>query len=157
MAEIERASEKIPVLHAPNFFVSVNVLGHLAREAARLLGDGYDTEIFELHHGQKRDAPSGTALFLGEAVAEGQSLVAGQAKSLRDHAVPHRRKPTGAIRDPIPRPDHVIHPFLARSGCIDEALHDLDTVEIGVQRILDRLNQESRCIGIPSAKEFLET
>ena len=89
-AEIARLAEEIPVLHAPNFSVSVNVLGHLAREAARLLGDGYDAELFELHHGQKRDAPSGTALFLAEAVAEGQD------KSLDEHVVLERAGETGA-------------------------------------------------------------
>jgi 4-hydroxy-tetrahydrodipicolinate reductase len=87
--EIERAAEQIPVLHAPNFSVSVNVLGHLAREAARLLGPGYDAELFELHHGQKRDAPSGTALFLAEAVAEGQG------HELADHVVLERAGETG--------------------------------------------------------------
>lgn len=91
--EIERLAERIPVLHAPNFSVSVNVLGHLAREAARLLGDGYDAELFELHHGQKRDAPSGTALFLAEAVA------AGQGKRLADHVVLERAGETG-VRPP---------------------------------------------------------
>ncbi len=96
MAEIARFAEEIPVLHAPNFSVSVNVLGHLVREAARLLGDGYDAELFELHHGQKRDAPSGTALFLGEAVAEGQGLAAGKKRSLRDHVVLERAGETGA-------------------------------------------------------------
>ena len=90
MAEIARYAKQIPVLHAPNFSVSVNVLGHLAREAARLLGDGYDAEIFELHHGQKRDAPSGTALFLAEAIAEGQD------KRLKDHVVLERAGETGA-------------------------------------------------------------
>jgi 4-hydroxy-tetrahydrodipicolinate reductase len=90
MAEIARYAEQIPVLHAPNFSVSVNVLGHLAREAARLLGNGYDAEIFELHHGQKRDAPSGTALFLAEAIAEGQE------KRLKDHLVLERAGETGA-------------------------------------------------------------
>ena len=89
MAEIARYAEQIPVLHAPNFSVSVNVLGHLAREAARLLGDGYDAEIFELHHGQKRDAPSGTALFLAEAIAEGQE------KRLKEHVVLERAGETG--------------------------------------------------------------
>jgi len=82
-------ADRIPVLHAPNFSVSVNVLGHLARQAARLLGDGYDAELFELHHGQKRDAPSGTALFLAQAVAEGQG------KRLDDHVVLERAGETG--------------------------------------------------------------
>jgi 4-hydroxy-tetrahydrodipicolinate reductase len=87
--ELAHFAERIPVLHAPNFSVSVHVLAHLAREAARLLGDGYDAELFELHHGQKRDAPSGTALFLGEAVAEGQG------KKLSDHLVLERAGETG--------------------------------------------------------------
>ena len=90
MAEIARAAETIPVIHAPNFSVSVNVLGHLAHEAARLLGPSYDAELFELHHGQKRDAPSGTALFLAEAVADGQQ------KKLQDHVVLERAGETGA-------------------------------------------------------------
>jgi 4-hydroxy-tetrahydrodipicolinate reductase len=87
--ELAHFAERIPVLHAPNFSVSVHVLAPLAREAARLLGDGYDAELFELHHGQKRDAPSGTALFLGEAVAEGQG------KKLSDHLVLERAGETG--------------------------------------------------------------
>ena len=104
MAEIAHAAETIPVIHAPNFSVSVNVLGHLAREAARLLGDGYDAELFELHHGQKRDAPSGTALFLAEAVAEGQQ------KTLQDHVVLERAGETG------PRPAGAIGIQTLRGG-----------------------------------------
>jgi len=77
--EIAALAERVPVIHAPNFSVSVNVLGWLARQAAQKLGDGYDAEIFELHHSAKRDAPSGTALFLGECVAEGQGT------TLADH------------------------------------------------------------------------
>lgn len=109
-AQIARFAEKIPVLHAPNFSVSVNVLGHLAREAARLLGEGYDAELFELHHGQKRDAPSGTALFLGEAVARGQGLAAGREKKLVDHVVLERSGETGE------RPQGVIGIQTLRGG-----------------------------------------
>lgn len=71
-AALAEAAERVPVLHAPNFSVAVNVLAWLAREAARFLGPGYDAEILELHHAAKRDAPSGTALHLAEAVAQGQ-------------------------------------------------------------------------------------
>jgi 4-hydroxy-tetrahydrodipicolinate reductase len=71
------------VLHAPNFSTSVNVLAWLVREAARRLGPGYDAEIVELHHAGKQDAPSGTALRLAEAIAEGRGtkleLVLGRA------------------------------------------------------------------------------
>ncbi len=78
-AEIAQFARGIGVIHAPNFSLAVNVLGWLAREAARKLGAGFDAEIFEIHHSAKRDAPSGTALFLAEAVAQGQ----GEALSQR--------------------------------------------------------------------------
>ncbi len=71
-AELARLAERIPLVHAPNFSVAVNVLAWLVREAVQRLGPGYDAEIVELHHAAKRDAPSGTALRLAEAVAEGR-------------------------------------------------------------------------------------
>ena len=83
-------ASKIPVLHAPNFSVAVNVLAWLVREAARKLGPDYDAELFEIHHGQKRDAPSGTALLLAEAVAEGRSV------ALADHLRLERAGEIGA-------------------------------------------------------------
>jgi 4-hydroxy-tetrahydrodipicolinate reductase len=89
-AEIADLAAKIPVLHAPNFSVAVNVLGWLTREAARRLGPGFDAEIVELHHAAKRDAPSGTALRLGEAIA------AGRDATLADHLVLERAGDIGA-------------------------------------------------------------
>jgi 4-hydroxy-tetrahydrodipicolinate reductase len=74
LAEIDGLAERIPILHAPNFSLSVNVLAWLVREAAARLGDAFDAEIVELHHAAKRDAPSGTALRLAEAVAEGRGV-----------------------------------------------------------------------------------
>ena len=68
-AKIRDASKRIPIALAPNFSVGVNVLGKLAGEAAAILGEDYDVEIIEAHHRQKVDAPSGTALMLGEMVA----------------------------------------------------------------------------------------
>lgn len=73
--EVERFASRIPVLQAANFSVSVNVLAHLVARATRLLGDGYDAEIVELHHAHKRDAPSGTALWLGEIIAGARDAV----------------------------------------------------------------------------------
>ena len=70
-AELAELSRRIPVLATPNFSIAVQVLVWLAREAARRLGDRYNAEIVELHHAAKRDAPSGTALRIAEAVAEG--------------------------------------------------------------------------------------
>lgn len=69
-----RAARRIPVLVAPNMSLGVNVLLDLAERAARLLGAAYDAEICEAHHRDKRDAPSGTALALGEAVAHGRGV-----------------------------------------------------------------------------------
>jgi 4-hydroxy-tetrahydrodipicolinate reductase len=66
---IARAAATIPIAMAPNFAVGVNVIFKLAEIAARALGDGYDVEITEAHHRHKVDAPSGTALRLGEIVA----------------------------------------------------------------------------------------
>jgi len=68
-AVLEAAAAVIPVLIAPNTGVGVNVVARLVRVAARALGPGFDVEISEAHHRMKRDAPSGTALALGEVVA----------------------------------------------------------------------------------------
>ncbi len=70
--QIASTASRIPVVHAPNFSLSVQVLTWLVREAARLLGPSYDAELLELHHSAKRDAPSGTALHLAEAIARGR-------------------------------------------------------------------------------------
>jgi 4-hydroxy-tetrahydrodipicolinate reductase len=72
--ELEALAQRIPIVLAANFSVAVNVLFHLARETARLLGEGFDAEIVELHHAAKVDAPSGTALRLAEAIAEARGL-----------------------------------------------------------------------------------
>ena len=68
-ARIAEASKKIAIMFAPNMAVGVNVTFKLAEIAARSLGDDYDVEIIEAHHRHKVDAPSGTALRLGELVA----------------------------------------------------------------------------------------
>jgi 4-hydroxy-tetrahydrodipicolinate reductase len=68
-AKIEAAAKKIPVVLSPNFAVGVNAVFKLAEVAAGILGDGYDVEIVEAHHRHKVDAPSGTALKLGEIIA----------------------------------------------------------------------------------------
>ena len=66
---LERTAKDIPVLIAPNTSVGVSVVSKLVSMAASGLGPSYDVEIFDAHHRMKRDAPSGTALALGEAVA----------------------------------------------------------------------------------------
>ena len=64
------AAQRIPIVMAANFAVGVNAAYKLAETAARILGDSYDVEIIEAHHRHKIDAPSGTALKLGEVVAQ---------------------------------------------------------------------------------------
>jgi 4-hydroxy-tetrahydrodipicolinate reductase len=68
-ARIAAGAKRIPVVLAPNFAIGVNVVFRLAQTAAAALGDAYDVEIVEAHHRHKVDAPSGTALRLGELVA----------------------------------------------------------------------------------------
>jgi 4-hydroxy-tetrahydrodipicolinate reductase len=95
--EIEALAKRIPIVFAANFSVAVNVLFHIARESARLLGEGWDAEIVELHHAAKVDAPSGTALRLAEAIGEGleaQKRRSGGARERR--LVMSREGETGA-------------------------------------------------------------
>lgn len=71
-AAIDAAAERIAVLQTGNTSLGVTLLGLLVREAAAQLGADWDIEIVETHHRHKLDAPSGTALLLGEAAAEGR-------------------------------------------------------------------------------------
>src|SRR6188768_511677 len=66
---IAEAAQRIPIVMAANFAIGVNATYKLAETAARILGDAYDVEIIEAHHRHKVDAPSGTALKLGETIA----------------------------------------------------------------------------------------
>jgi 4-hydroxy-tetrahydrodipicolinate reductase len=69
MAAITAAAQRVAVVVAPNTSVGAVILNDLARKAAAALGDGFDPEIVEVHHRRKKDAPSGTALSLAEALA----------------------------------------------------------------------------------------
>lgn len=71
---IDRAAASIPILQAANMSLGVTLLAHLVREAAARLGPEWDIEIAEMHHRHKVDAPSGTALLLGAAAAEGRGI-----------------------------------------------------------------------------------
>ena len=95
-AELAAAALRIPIVWTPNFSVAVAVLTHLVAEASRLLGTGYDTEIVEVHHAMKRDAPSGTALRLAEVVAHarGQTLEKAMVATRHGDTGP---RPEGAI------------------------------------------------------------
>ena len=73
-ALIDAAAGEIAVIQAANTSLGVNLLTHLVREAAARLGADWDIEISEMHHRRKVDAPSGTALLLGQAAAEGRGV-----------------------------------------------------------------------------------
>ena len=89
-AAIADTARRIPVCFSANYSVGVNVCLRLLRIAAQTLGEDYDVEIVEAHHRHKVDAPSGTALRMGEAVAEALG------RNLREVAVYGREGHTGA-------------------------------------------------------------
>jgi 4-hydroxy-tetrahydrodipicolinate reductase len=78
-SRIADAGKRIPIVMAANFAVGVNAAYKLAEAAARILGEGYDVEIIEAHHRHKVDAPSGTALKLGEVIARAQGRELGKS------------------------------------------------------------------------------
>lgn len=92
-AEIVAASKDIAIVMAPNMSVGVNLVFKLLEQAARALSHGYDIEIIETHHRHKVDAPSGTALKMGEVVAQAIG------RDLKTNAVYGREGVTGE-RDP---------------------------------------------------------
>ena len=89
-ALIDQAAACIPVLQTGNTSLGVNILAALVERAAASLGDDWDIEIVEMHHRHKVDAPSGTALLLGEAAARGRGI------PLADHSERGRDGITGA-------------------------------------------------------------
>ncbi len=79
--KVEEASQDVPIVLAPNMSVGVNLLREVVLKLSAKLGADYDIEVVEAHHRNKKDAPSGTALFLARAAAEGR------AKNLEEVAV----------------------------------------------------------------------
>jgi 4-hydroxy-tetrahydrodipicolinate reductase len=96
-AALNKAAEKIPVVLAANMSVGVTLLGQLVRQvAAKLDANDFDIEIVEMHHRHKIDAPSGTALALAQAAAEGRAVGLGDvARKSRDGQIGPR--PAGEI------------------------------------------------------------
>ncbi|NHK28014.1 4-hydroxy-tetrahydrodipicolinate reductase [Parvularcula flava] len=104
--KIRQAAEKIAIVKAGNMSLGINLLTLLVEQAAAALGPDYDIEIHEAHHRHKKDAPSGTALMLGEAAATGRKV------SLKDQAVYAREGQTGV------RPEGAIGFSVTRAGGI---------------------------------------
>lgn len=103
---IRQAATRVGVVWAPNMSLGVNLLFELVKQAARALGLDYDAELVETHHRHKKDAPSGTALYLAQAVA------AGREQPLKDVACYGREGMPGAR----PRGEIGIH--AVRSGSV---------------------------------------
>lgn len=80
-AALNKAAEVVPVMQAGNYSLGVNLLMALVREAASKLGTDWDIDILEMHHRHKVDAPSGTALMLGEAAAAGRGKPLGEVRT----------------------------------------------------------------------------
>ena len=104
-AKIRAAARHAVIVKSGNMSLGINVLAKLVREAAKALPN-YDIEIVEMHHRRKVDAPSGTALMLGEAAAQGRGI------SLAEHSVRGRDGQTGA------RPEGVIGFASLRGGTV---------------------------------------
>ena len=92
-AKIEAAARHAAIVKAGNMSLGVNLLAGLTNRVAQTLGADFDIEILELHHRHKRDAPSGTALLLGEAAASGRAI------ALKDHSVRVRDGDVGPRRE----------------------------------------------------------
>ncbi|WP_246329386.1 4-hydroxy-tetrahydrodipicolinate reductase [Chthonobacter rhizosphaerae] len=105
-AAIDAAARHAVVVKSGNMSLGVNLLAGLVRKAAAALGPSFDIEIVEMHHRHKVDAPSGTALLLGEAAAAGRGV------SLREASVRGRDGHTG------PRPDGAIGFASLRGGAV---------------------------------------
>jgi 4-hydroxy-tetrahydrodipicolinate reductase len=92
-AAIDVAAQKIAIVFAPNMSVGVNATLKLLDVAARILNSGYDVEVFEAHHRNKVDAPSGTALKMGETVASAWGVALPDVVTWARHGETGARKP----------------------------------------------------------------
>lgn len=115
---IDAASHTIPILQTGNTSLGVNLLAALVEDAASRLGDDWDIEIVEMHHRHKVDAPSGTALLLGEAAARGRNIdLALNSERERDGMTGERKRGTigfAALRGGSVAGDHQV--ILATEG-----------------------------------------
>ena len=123
--EIRRSAESIPIVMAPNMSVGVNVMLRLVELGARALGPDYDAEVFEIHHRKKVDAPSGTALKLGEVVAAARGAQLGEVGVFDRHGATGERR-SGSVGFSVARGgdivgDHTV--FFAGTGERIEITH----------------------------------
>ncbi|MEL7028551.1 MAG: 4-hydroxy-tetrahydrodipicolinate reductase [Pseudomonadota bacterium] len=91
--EIGRQAETIPIVKSGNMSLGVNLLAALVEKAASALDEGFDIEVLEMHHRHKVDAPSGTALLLGEAAAHGRAVNLSEKSVRTRDGITGARKP----------------------------------------------------------------
>lgn len=106
LAHLRAAAQRTVIVQSGNMSLGVNLLASLVRRASAALGADFDIEIVEMHHRHKVDAPSGTALLLGEAAAQGRGI------ALADNSVRSRDGQTG------PRPEGAIGFATLRGGSV---------------------------------------
>lgn len=113
---VDHAAESIAVLQTGNTSLGVTLLAHLVREAASRLGEDWDIEVVETHHRMKVDAPSGTALLLGQAAAEGRGIDLAESSERGRDGITGARRPGSigfaSLRGGSVAGDHTVH-FLA--------------------------------------------
>ncbi|MCF6328551.1 MAG: 4-hydroxy-tetrahydrodipicolinate reductase, partial [Henriciella sp.] len=129
-AMIVQASKRLVIVKAGNYSLGVNLLEALVRQAALRLGDDWDIEILETHHRRKIDAPSGTALMLGEAAAQGRGASLSDLRSAPYNG-PDAKRQTGSIGFAVRRTGDVIGEHEVSFGS------DLETITLS-HTALDR-------------------
>src|SRR5467141_1958108 len=130
---VRLAAREIPIVWAPNMSLGINLLLGLVEEVARRLGPDWDVEIMEMHHRGKVDAPSGTALALGRAVAQGRGEVFKDMQQRARDGITGPRRPGGigfaSLRGGDAVGDH--HVVFAGAGERLELTHRAAKTKIG--------------------------
>ena len=129
-AMIEEAAKHVAVIYAPNTSLGINLLQELVEQATARLGPDWDIEILEMHHRNKVDAPSGTALMLGRAAAKGRGATLQELSRFdRISEHPHAREPGtigyASLRGGSVAGEHVV--ILATEGERIELAHRADS------------------------------
>ena len=129
-ASIAQAAEKVAIIHPPNTSLGINLLRDLVEQAAARLGPVWDIEILEMHHRNKVDAPSGTALMLGQSAAKGRGKTLQELSRFdRISEHPHAREPGSigyaSLRGGSVAGEHVV--ILATDGERIELCHRADS------------------------------
>lgn len=132
-AKIQEAAKQVAIIHAPNTSLGINLLRQLVEEATSRLGPDWDIEILEMHHRHKVDAPSGTALMLGQSAAKGRgSTIQELSRFDRISEHPHAREPGtigyASLRGGSVAGEHVV--ILATDGERIELGHRADSRKI---------------------------